>query len=121
LRNQPKYNFFKNTSYALKGLVDLIKTESSFKIELVITLILLPVIIFIDTTLTNKALMFITLMGMLMAETINSAIERTVDLVTLEHHEMAGRAKDAGSAIVFLSIFIFVITWGILLFDIFNL
>ena len=118
MRNQPKYNFFKNTSYALKGLVDLIKTETSFKIELIITLVLLPVIIFIDTTLTNKALMFITLMGMILAETTNSAIERVVDLVTLEHHDMAGRAKDVGSAIVFLSIFIFVITWLIILIDI---
>ena len=117
MRNQPKYNFFKNTSYALKGLVDLIKTETSFKIELIITIILLPVIIFVDATLTNKALMFISLMGMILAETINSAIERVVDLVTLEHHHMAGRAKDVGSAIVFLSIFIFVVTWSIILID----
>ena len=118
MRNQPKYNFFKNTSYAVKGLIDLIKNESSFKIELIITLILLPVIIFVDTTLTNKALMFVTLMGMILAETTNSAIERVVDLVTLEHHDKAGRAKDAGSAIVFISIFIFVVTWAIIIIDI---
>ena len=118
MRNQPKYNFFKNTSYAVNGLKDLIKTETSFKIELIITIILLPVIIFVDATLTNKALMFISLMGMILAETINSAIERVVDLVTLEHHHMAGRAKDVGSAIVFLSIFIFIVTWTILLIDI---
>ena len=118
MRNQPKYNFFKNTSYAVKGLIDLIKNESSFKIELIITLILLPVIIFVDTTLTNKALMFVTLMGMILAVTTNSAIERVVDLVTLEHHDMAGRAKDMGSTIVFLSIFIFVVTWAIILIDI---
>ncbi len=119
MRNQPKYNFLKNTSYALKGLVDLIKTETSFKIELIITIILLPVIVFIDTTLTNKALMFISLMGMLLAETINSAIERVVDLVTLEHHDMAGRAKDVGSAIVFLSIFVFIVTWIIVFWDVY--
>ena len=118
MRNQPKYNFFKNTSYAVNGLKDLIKTETSFKIELIITIILLPVIIFVDATLTNKALMFISLMGMILAETINSAIERVVDLVTLEHHHMAGRAKDAGSAIVFISIFIFVVTWAIIIIDI---
>jgi len=117
LRNQPKYNFFKNTSYALKGLIDLIKTETSFRIELIITLILLPVIFIIDATLTNKALLFISLMGMMLAEAINSAIERVVDLVTLEHHDMAGRAKDVGSAVVFLSIFIFVVTWSIILID----
>ena len=117
MRNQPKYNFFKNTSYAINGLKDLIKTETSFKIELIITIILLPVIIFVDATLTNKALMFISLMGMILAETINSAIERVVDLVTLEHHHMAGRAKDVGSAIVFFSIFILVVTWSIILID----
>ena len=118
MRNQPKYNFFKNTSYAIKGLIDLIKNENSFKIELIITLLLLPIIIFIDTNLTNKALMFVTLMGMILAETTNSAIERVVDLVTLEHHDMAGRANDMGSTIVFLSIFIFVVTWAIILIDI---
>ncbi len=41
MRNQPKYNFFKNTSYALKGIVDLLKTETSFKIELIITIFIL--------------------------------------------------------------------------------
>ena len=118
MRNQPKYNFFKNTSYALKGLKDLIKNETSFKVELVIVCLLLPVIIFIDSSLTNKILMFITLMGMPLTEAINSAIERVVDLVTLEHHDMAGRAKDVGSAVVFLSIFIFIVTWAIILFTI---
>ena len=43
---------------------------------------------------------------------MNSAIVRVTDLVTLEYHEMAGRAKDAGSAVVFLSIVIFVVVWG---------
>ena len=112
MRNQPKYNFLKNTTYALKGLKDLITTETSFKIELILAIILIPIIILIDTTLTNKALMFISLMGILIAEATNSAIERVVDLVTLEHHHMAGRAKDVGSTIVFLSIIVFIVTWG---------
>ena len=119
MRNQPKYNFFKNSSYAIKGLLDLIKNETSFKIELIVTIFLIPFIIFIDTTMTNKALMFISLMGMILAEAINSAIERVVDLVTLEHHDMAGRAKDVGSSIVFLSIFIFITTWIIIFLDVY--
>lgn len=118
MRNQPKYNFFKNTGYALSGLKDLIQTETSFKIELIITIVLLPVIIFIDAALIHKALMFISLMGMLLAEATNSAIERVVDLVTLEHHHMAGRAKDVGSTIVFLSICVFVVTWAMVIIDI---
>lgn len=117
MRNQPKYNFFKNTGYALKGLKDLVKTETSFKIELLVVAILMPTIFFIDVTLTNKILMFTSLMGMLIAEAINSAIERVVDLVTLEHHDMAGRAKDIGSTIVFLSIVVFFVTWIIILIE----
>ena len=116
MRNQPKYNFFKNTTYALKGLKDLIKNETSFKIELIITIILMPILFIIDVTIISKLLMFISLTGMLLAEAINSAIERVVDLVTLEHNEMAGRAKDVGSTVVFISIFIFLITWGTILY-----
>ncbi len=116
MRNQPKYNFFKNTIYALQGLKDIIQNESSFKIELIIAVILLPILILIELDIIYKLLMFISLMGMLVAEVINSAIERVVDLVTLEHHPLAGRAKDAGSAIVFLSIVVFVVVWGVCLF-----
>lgn len=117
MRNQPKYNFLKNTNYALKGLKDLIKTETSFKIELLVVAILIPIIFLLDVTLTNKVLLFISLMGILIAEATNSAIERVVDLVTLEHHEMAGRAKDIGSSIVFLSIVVCCVTWIVILFD----
>lgn len=116
MRNQPKYHFFKNTTYALQGLKDIIANETSFKIELVIALFLFPIIFFVNVELSYKLLMFISLMGMLIAETINSAIERVTDLVTLDHHEMAGRAKDVGSTIVFLSIIVFVVTWSCCLF-----
>ena len=112
MRNQPKYHFFKNTSYALSGLQDVFKNETSFRIEVLIFLILSPWIFIFDFAIVERVLMFMAMSGMLLAEVINSAIERTVDLVTLEHHEMAKRAKDAGSAIVFISIFIFCVVWG---------
>jgi len=115
MRNQPKYNFFKNTTYALNGLKDIIQHESSFKIELVLALVLIPIIIFVEISAVEKLLLFITFMGVLIAETINSAIERVVDLVTLEHHDMAGRAKDVGSTIVFLSICVSAIVWVFIL------
>jgi diacylglycerol kinase (ATP) len=120
MRNQPKYHFFKNTLYALNGMKDLIKNETSFKIELVLALFLLPIIFFLNIDLASKLLMFMVLMGVLITETINSAIERTVDLVTLERRNMAKRAKDMGSAAVFLSIFLFLIVWGSIIFNYFN-
>jgi diacylglycerol kinase (ATP) len=90
----------------------MIANETSFKIELGLVVILLPVLYLLPLDLLSKLVMFIALMGIPMAEAINSAIERVTDLVTLEYHEMAGRAKDAGSSVVFLSIVIFVVVWG---------
>lgn len=90
----------------------MIANETSFKIELGLVVILLPVLYVLPLDLLYKLVMFIALMGIPMAEAINSAIERVTDLVTLEYHEMAGRAKDAGSSVVFLSIVIFVVVWG---------
>lgn len=119
MRNQPKYTIFKNTTYALNGLKDIVKTETSFKLELLFGVILIPTLFFIDLGTTDKLIMFITMMAVIIAETINSAIERVVDLVTLEHHPMAGRAKDVGSTIVFLSIFVFLVVWGVNLYKVF--
>ena len=116
MRNQPKYHLFKNTTYALNGFIDVIKHETSFKIELALAVVLVPFLIFVELDLVSKLFMFISMMGVLIAEVINSAIERVVDLVTLEHHPMAGRAKDVGSTIVFLTIGQFVVVWGVLLY-----
>lgn len=121
MRNQPKYHFIKNTTYALKGLKDIVRTESSFKIELVLFFISIPLLFIIETSLTNKILLFASLSLVLLTEAMNSAIERAVDLVTMEHDILAGRAKDAGSAAVFISIMIAGVTWGLILLDSFNL
>ncbi len=116
MRRQPKYNFFKNSSYALKGLADIIKNETSFKIELALLLPIIVIIYLLDIGSIEKVLLFISYFFILIAEAVNSAIERVVDLVTLEHHEMAGRAKDVGSAIVFLSIIQAIFVWLYIIF-----
>ena len=103
--------------YALNGLLDLIRNETSFKIELVIVILLTPFIFILDLSLSKQLFMFISLFLLLLCETINSAIERCVDLVTLEYHDMAKRAKDVGSSIVFISIVILIFTWSMILFD----
>jgi diacylglycerol kinase (ATP) len=115
MRNQPKYNFIKNTTYALEGLLAMLKTETSFKIEIILFCFLVPIIFYVDTNTVSKILMFSSLMLVLIAETINSAIESVVDLVTTDYHIMAKRAKDIGSFIVFLSITTAIVVWGIIL------
>jgi diacylglycerol kinase (ATP) len=120
MRNQPSYNFLKNTSYALKGLKDIVSSEKSFKIELVIIIFLSGWLLVAEIDLIEKVFMFSSMFFVLIAEAINSSIERVVDLVTKEYHPMAGRAKDVGSSIVFLSIFLACVIWIVLLYKNFN-
>lgn len=111
MRNQPKYTFFKNTHYALEGLKEVFKNETSFKIELSLIILLSLFVWIIDLDFVLKAILQTSLFLPLLIEVINSAIERVVDLVTIEHHELAKRAKDAGSAAVFISILMTVFIW----------
>jgi diacylglycerol kinase (ATP) len=116
LRNQPKYKFFKNSTYAFHGLLDIIKSERSFQIELFLFFPLLATLFFIDGTTLEKLLLFLSLIAVLIAEAVNSAIERVVDLVTTDYHEMAKRAKDVGSTIVLLTIITSSTIWITILF-----
>ena len=61
------------------------------------------------------AVLNISLFIPIAAEVTNSAIERVVDLVTLEYHDLAKRAKDAGAALVFISLLVTGIIWFVIL------
>ncbi|MDP3265695.1 MAG: diacylglycerol kinase [Sulfuricurvum sp.] len=109
--NKPKYTLFKNTRYALEGLVEVTRNEPSFRLQIVlfacgmITAYLLPI------AYHYKAILATSLFIPVIAEIINSAIERTVDLVTFDHHVLAKRAKDAGAALVFISLIMLAFIW----------
>jgi len=104
----------KNFGYAIEGLKDVWQNEVAFKIELIIFCIATMALFFLDNTILEKVLMFCMISFVLIAEVTNSAVERTVDLVTLEQHPMAKKAKDIASAIVLLSIILCVIVWFVL-------
>jgi diacylglycerol kinase (ATP) len=113
--NKPKYTLFKNTRYALEGLVEVVRNEPSFRLQIVLfvcgmfTAYLLPI------AFMYKSILAISLFIPVIAEITNSAIERTVDLVTMDHHELAKRAKDAGAALVFVSLAMLAFIWTLTL------
>lgn len=111
MNNKPKYHLFKNTSYALSGLKHALKTESSFKVELFCAIFIIAGIILIDASLTNKLILLVTGILVLIIELVNSAIENVVDLVTKEFAPLAKTAKDLGSAAVMFSIILHVVCW----------
>lgn len=115
MNNKPKYHLFKNTQYALSGLVHALKTESSFKLELLCAVFIIAGIILIDASLTQKMILLVTGILVLIVELMNSAIENVVDLVTLEKHPLAKAAKDIGSTAVMFSIGLHAACWILVL------
>jgi len=115
LNNKPKYHLFKNTKYALDGLIHALKTESSFRLELFFAVFIIGMIIYIDTSITNKLILFVTGILVLIVELINSAIENVVDLVTKEIEPLAKNAKDIGSSAVMFSIILHISCWIVIL------
>lgn len=111
MHNKPKHNLFKNTIYALEGLVDITKHETSFKWQILLFILGMILAWYLPIEIAYKLILSISLMIPLIAEVINSAIERTVDLVTHDYHILAKQAKDAGAAIVFLSFVALVAIW----------
>jgi diacylglycerol kinase (ATP) len=114
LLNKPKYHLIKNTQYALDGLKDISKNETSFKVEIFLFIFVSLIILFIDFgfSYVSKAILFLSMFLPLLAESINTSIERVVDLITLETKPMAKRAKDMGSFVVFLSFVFMAFIWS---------
>lgn len=115
MNNKPKYHLFKNTRYAIDGLIHALKTESSFRLELFFAVFIICMIIYIDTSITNKLILFVTGILVLIVELINSAIENVVDLVTKEIEPLAKSAKDIGSSAVMFSIILHICCWIVIL------
>jgi diacylglycerol kinase (ATP) len=111
MNNKPQYHIFKNSQYALEGLIHAIKTETSFKIELFLSIFIILAIYFIDISLESKLILLTTGILVLIVELLNSAVENVVDLVTKEFHPLAKSAKDIGATAVLFSILLHIGCW----------
>ena len=97
--------------YSLAGLRAAYKHEDAFRQEIHLAIILIPLALWLPATHIGKVLMITSVLLVLIIELINSAIEATVDRISLENHDLAKRAKDIGSAAVFVSMMNVLITW----------
>ena len=89
--------------------------EASFRLEAMLTVILVPVGLWAGNGALEKIALVFPVILVLSVELLNSAIEAVVDKVSPEFHELAGRAKDMGSAAVFLLLVLVVLCWGLIL------
>ncbi|MFM9886962.1 MAG: diacylglycerol kinase [Burkholderiales bacterium] len=98
-------------SYSYAGLVAAYRHEHAFRQELWISMPLLVIACIVDVGAAMRALMIASVIAVLIVELLNSAVEAVVDRISLDHHPLAGRAKDLGSAAVFLAIANAAVVW----------
>ncbi|MCO6524532.1 MAG: diacylglycerol kinase [Candidatus Schmidhempelia sp.] len=101
----------KATKYSFQGIKAAFKHEAAFKQETYLLIATLLLVTLIEFSLYERILLVISIIFVMVIELINSAIEAIVDRIGKEHHELSGRAKDLGSAAVFLSIIITSLLW----------
>ena len=101
--------------YSLAGFRAAYKHEDAFRQEVLLAALLIPLAIWLPTDPVGKALMIGSVLLVLMVELVNSAIEATVDRISLDDHRLAKRAKDIGSAAVLVSLINVIAVWSLVL------
>lgn len=102
--------------YTLAGLRSAYKNEDAFRQEVLMAAIMVPLAFYLDVSTLARALMIFSVIMVLVVELLNSAVEATVDRISLDHHRLAKRAKDIGSAAVFVSLVNVALVWISVLF-----
>ncbi len=100
------------TRFSAQGLTQAWQHEAAFRQEITLTIVLIPAAIWLGRTGFERLILIICCFFVLIVELLNSAIEAAIDRFGEEHHELSGRAKDMGSAAVFLSLVVVGATWG---------
>ncbi|MGC3962303.1 MAG: diacylglycerol kinase [Rhodocyclaceae bacterium] len=98
--------------YSLDGLRAAFKHEDAFRQEVLLAIVLIPIAVFSARSGPEKAALIASVLLVLIVELVNSAVEATVDRISLEHHRLAKRAKDIGSASVLLTLLNLAVVWG---------
>ncbi|MEY4590200.1 MAG: hypothetical protein RL497_2276 [Pseudomonadota bacterium] len=99
-------------TYSKQGLIFAYKNEAAFRQEIWLGLVLIPLALVLPVSALHKVALISSLLLVIVVELLNSAIEAVVDRIGPEHNELAGRAKDMGSAAVMLTILIATLLWG---------
>lgn len=101
--------------YSLAGLKVAFRYEDAFRQEVLLAALLIPLAFYLTPDYLARALMVGSVLLVLVVELINSAIEATVDRISLQDHILAKRAKDLGSASVFVALVNAIVMWTLVL------
>ena len=114
-------HIWKAFGYSMQGLRDTFYHEMAFRIELTLAAFLIPTALLLPVSLIFRIMLISSVLFLLIIELLNTGIEAVINRISTKHHKLSGRAKDAGSAAVFMSVVNLTVVWCFILFDlIFN-
>jgi len=102
--------------YSCAGIQEAYRNEDAFRQEVILATILIPAALLLHVTVIDRIMMIGSVLLLLIVELLNSAIEATVDRISLDDHKLAKRAKDIGSAAVLITIINLLVVWLLVLF-----
>jgi diacylglycerol kinase (ATP) len=103
--------------YSLAGLRAAWENEAAFRLEVVLSLVMAPCAFWLGGGSVERLLLIGSCLIVLVTELLNSAVEAAIDRIGDDPHRLSGRAKDLGSAAVFISLWLAGITWGLIGYD----
>ncbi|MBF0193303.1 MAG: diacylglycerol kinase [Magnetococcales bacterium] len=109
-------HFIKAFFWSMAGFKAAWRHEAAFRQEVIALVVMVPLGVWLGEGAVQKALLVASVLFVIVVELLNSAMEATVDRIGLEHHILSGRAKDLGSAAVFVALTITGVIWGFILF-----
>ncbi|HEY8084824.1 MAG TPA: diacylglycerol kinase [Methylophilaceae bacterium] len=102
-------------SYSCAGLRTAYKNEDAFRQEVLLAVVLIPLAFYLQHGAVERVLMVGSVFLLIIVELLNSAVEATVDRISLDHHRLAKRAKDIGSAAVLIALVNLAMVWSLIL------
>lgn len=106
----------KALGYSLAGLKLAYQHEAAIRQETWLMVVLIPLGLYLGHSNIERILLVGAVFLVFIVELLNSAVEAAVDHTSIDHHKLAGRAKDIGSAAVFMAIMLFLLVWGLVIF-----
>jgi diacylglycerol kinase (ATP) len=100
---------------SIAGLKDAWHNESAFRQEILLAVVLVPIACVVPVTPVERALLIGSVLLVMIVELLNTSVEAAIDRISFDHHSLSKRAKDIGSAAVFVALVLWGVVWALIL------
>jgi diacylglycerol kinase (ATP) len=100
---------------SMAGLEDAFRHESAFRQEILLAIVTIPVACAVPVTPAERAMLIASVVLVMIVELLNTGVEVAIDRISFDHHTLSKRAKDIGSAAVFVSLVLAGAVWAVIL------